>query len=105
MAETIKVKAAKKDDKVVIWETHPDHPAGEIFISGDDSTHDVAETAEVLLRIKAGTLVKVFDPSATKPAALVPDNDVEPVTWGDTPADVPIPTTLSVNTINTKARK
>ena len=105
MAETIKVKAAKKDGKVVIWETHPNHPTGEIFISGDDSTHDVAETAEVLLRIKAGTLVKVFDPSATKPAEPEPDNDAEPVTWGDNPADVPIPTTLSVNTINTKARK
>jgi len=105
MAETIKVKAAKKDGKVVIWETHPDHPAGEIFISGDDNTHDAAETAEVLLRIKAGTLVKVFDPSATKPAAPEPDNDTASVPWGDNPADVSDAATLSVITTNTKARK
>jgi len=103
MAETIKVKAAQKDGKVVIWEKHPDHPTGEIFIGGDDNTHDVAETAEVLLRIKAGTLVKVFDPSATKPAA--PESDTAPVTWGDKPVDVSDTATLSVNTINTKARK
>lgn len=74
MSNLIKAKAAKQDGKVVIWETHPSHPTGEIFISGDGATHDVAETLEVQKRLKDGSLAKVFVPSETKPPI-----DEEPV--------------------------
>lgn len=66
MANTIKVKATRNDNKVVIWESHPDHPTGEIFIIGDGRTHNVAETIEVKKRITDRSLEQVFNPSATK---------------------------------------
>lgn len=59
MAELITVMAAKADDKVVIWETNPDHPNGEIFISGDGTSSQVALTPAVQHRLDNRTLVKV----------------------------------------------
>jgi hypothetical protein len=51
--------AAKQDGRTVIWEVHPDHPTGEIFVSGDGVSVEVAPTVEVAKRIKDGLLVQV----------------------------------------------
>jgi hypothetical protein len=56
--KTIKVQAAKQDKKVVLFERHPDHPGGEIFIHGNDTVHEVAHTAAVKKAIHEGTLVE-----------------------------------------------
>jgi len=59
MAKTIKVQAVKQDKKVVLYERHPDHPNGEVFIHGNDTVHKVAETTLVKQRIHEGLLVEV----------------------------------------------
>lgn len=73
MSKTIKVMGAKVDDKTILWETHPDHPAGEIFIAGNGTAVEVAETPRIAALIKDGTLVKVTtnqpEPKASEPEA------------------------------------
>lgn len=64
MAEKIKVMAARQDNMVILWETHPDHvskdnPTGEVFISGDGQSYEVGLTREVQKRLTDGRLVKV----------------------------------------------
>lgn len=44
--------------RVALWERHPDHPGGEVFVVGDRVV-DVAETTAVAQALKAGRLVKV----------------------------------------------
>jgi hypothetical protein len=68
MAKTIKVMAGKVDNRTIMWETHPDHPGGEAFISADGTAVEVAETTRVAALIKDGTLVKV-EKAAAKAAA------------------------------------
>jgi hypothetical protein len=68
----VTVKAAKEDNRVVLWETHPDHitkdnPTGEIFITGDGKTHTVARTPEVEKRLRDRTLVETNE-TPEKPA-------------------------------------
>lgn len=63
---TIVVKGAGKDRRVVLWERHPDHPEkkyetdenGEAFVSNDDISREVAETATVKRLLAEGVLVK-----------------------------------------------
>lgn len=43
---------------VGLWEQHPDHPGGEVYIS-DDQLHQVAKTAKVTERLRNGILVQV----------------------------------------------
>lgn len=57
--KTIKVQAVKQDKKVVLFEVHPDHPDGEVFIHGNDTIHEVAETTLVKQRIHDGLLQEV----------------------------------------------
>lgn len=62
MSKTINVQAspaAQELRQAVLFERHPDHPGGEVFISGNDTIHTVAPTAEVMARIKDGRLVEV----------------------------------------------
>lgn len=66
MAEIITVMGAKVDDRVVLWEVHPDHPNGEIFISGDGTSSEVALTAQVQQRLNDRTLVQVQSPAKTE---------------------------------------
>lgn len=68
MIDIIKVKATNTDGRVVIWEKDPSHPIGEIFVSGDGSVTEVANTAAVRAAIKAGALVQV-QPEVTKAPA------------------------------------
>lgn len=59
MTELITVMGAKVDDRVVLWEVHPDHPTGEIFIAGNGTAVQVALTAQVQQRLNDRTLVQV----------------------------------------------
>ena len=81
---TIKVKSNRTDGKVALWEAHPDHPGGEVYIAIGAPTVDVpeskakvvevAETPKVLGALKEGLIVKVSDSPATK-AAPAPKTD------------------------------
>ena len=56
----IKVKAGDPNNKrVVLWERHPDHPNGEVFIAGGKDTHTVARTPQVAALLANGRLVEV----------------------------------------------
>lgn len=58
MSDFITVQSSYKDDTVALWERHPDHPEGEVFIVGSDAVK-VARTPEVEKRLKDGVLVEV----------------------------------------------
>ncbi len=64
MTDLITVKAVDEDRRVKLWERHPSHPNGEIFISGNGRTVKVAHTTEVAKRIRTGVLVQVPDVQA-----------------------------------------
>lgn len=68
MTDFIKVEATNAVGKVALWEKHPKHPTGEVFVSGDGTVVEVANTAAVRAAIKAGALVEV-QPEATKAPA------------------------------------
>lgn len=59
MTELITVMAAKTNDRVVIWEVHPDHPNGEVFVAGDGRAIQVAVTPAIQRKLDAGELIKV----------------------------------------------
>lgn len=44
--------------QVALWERHPEHPDGEVFLSGP-GTYEVAVTPAVEARLRNGRLVKV----------------------------------------------
>lgn len=75
MIDIIKVKATNTDGRVAIWEVNSDHPTGEVFVSGDGSVVEVANTAAVRAAIKAGALVEVEPEKAKAPAK----QEVKPV--------------------------
>lgn len=61
--EQVTVKSSAMDNRVVLYETHPDHvtednPTGEIYIVADGTTHTVAKTPEVAERMRTGLLVE-----------------------------------------------
>jgi hypothetical protein len=97
MAELINVMAAKVDDKVALWERHPDHPTGEVWIVGDGTQHEVALTPRVVSLLKSGVLIRmqVFsepDPLVTTEAesTITPTlpTGYESMTAADVVADV-----------------
>lgn len=61
MSELITVRAVEEDHRIKIWEKHPSHPNGEVWISGNGRAVKVARTAEVDKRIRSGVLVQVPD--------------------------------------------
>lgn len=68
---TIRVRA-NAGQRVALWERHPDHPGGEIFLKGDD-TADVAETPAVRSAIGDGRLLLISpSPPADEGAAPPP---------------------------------
>lgn len=53
----IRVRVANPDSgRVVLWERHPDHPDGEVFLVGSGE-FVVAATAAVEARLRNGSLV------------------------------------------------
>lgn len=75
MADTIWVKSGRDDDRVVLWEVSPEHPADdfgqhEAFVAGKDSAPvEVATTPRVNQLVRDGELVEVSAPAADAKAA------------------------------------
>lgn len=61
MPEYVTVKSGRRDNTVALWEVHPEHPDGEIFIAGDAEVQS-ARTRRVDAALKAGILVEVSAP-------------------------------------------
>lgn len=79
MAELINVMAGKVDDRVVLWEVHPDHPDGEIWLVADGQAYTVAHTQQVETRLKSGALIRVELYSELDPPVETDDVQVESV--------------------------
>ncbi|MGN6814407.1 MAG: hypothetical protein ACTHMP_26370 [Thermomicrobiales bacterium] len=60
--EIVTVKSGLDDDRVALWERHPDHPDGEIFVAGATEVQ-AAATAEVTRAIRDGRLIEVGAPT------------------------------------------
>ena len=82
MAEFIAVMGAKVDDRVVIWEVHPDHPDGEIFVAGNGRAVQVALTSQVQSRLNDRTLVQVQTASTGSATGAAPE-PVDPTPFAD----------------------
>lgn len=55
--EIVTVRVARPEaSQVVLWERHPGHPAGEVFLAGEGS-FEVALTPAVKARLQDGRLV------------------------------------------------
>lgn len=72
MANTISVKGAGNDNRVILWERHEAHPDGEIFLSNDGKARQVAETAAVQRKLADGALVKAGTQPAAAPSQPAP---------------------------------
>lgn len=71
MAEVLRVQAAVDDGRVLIWESHPDHPGGEAFVTGDGRVVEVVRTTRVNALIEQGRLLVIEDmPPASDPEPL-----------------------------------
>lgn len=84
------VASTRTDNRVALWDIHPDHPADEkgrheVFISTKEPVQ-VAETAAVLGKLRSGELRRVDTPKADQspqraaaaPVAEEPDQRSEP---------------------------
>ena len=66
--------------RVALWEVHPDHPGGEVYIA-DDQAHEVALTRRVQAALGRGWLVEASEtPETLMNAAEVEPVEVEEVT-------------------------
>jgi len=52
----ITVRAARQDGRVALWERHPDHPEGEIFVASGGGPVRAARTPLVLRALADGAL-------------------------------------------------
>lgn len=74
----IRVRLADpQSNQVALWERHPDHPAGEVFLAGD-GIFEVAATPAVEARLRKGRLVLVEPAVAPDPAKA--KTEAEPTT-------------------------
>lgn len=64
MPAFITVKSAREDDQVALWERHPDHPGGEVFVTGEREVK-VAKTSGVMRQLSRHQLVEVTKPAAS----------------------------------------
>lgn len=77
--ETIRVKSNLPDNRMALFERHPDHPGGEIAVYGD-GTFAVARTKEVEAHLRSGELVESDEAEAapTGQPYTQPDPDAAP---------------------------
>lgn len=66
------IRAARDDRRVAVREAHPDHPDGEIWVTGDGREHTAALTREVARRIGDGSVVVV----GLSPLQVDPDSAI-----------------------------
>lgn len=67
----IHVKSGRDDNRVALWEKHPDHPNGEAWVAGEGVVQ-VARTAKVLSGLKEGDLVEADAPAEKKAKEVTP---------------------------------
>lgn len=77
MANMMQVQAANGDGRIVIWEKHPDHPSGEIFVSGNQQKVTVARTPAVMDKLRSGDLLEIVEPEQ-KPVPPKPTPKTDP---------------------------
>lgn len=66
--------------RVALWERHPDHPGGEVFLAGA-GVFEVAATPAVEARLRKGVLVAVEEAAVAPPAKRAepePKSEPEP---------------------------
>ena len=63
--ELINVKAPNEHCNVVLWQRHPDQPAGEVYVT-EGMVVTVASTEEVQQRLRTGRIIQTDEP-ATEP--------------------------------------
>lgn len=70
---------AKATNRVILWERHPDHPGGEVYIAGNTAGPvAVAATPEIKSLIFRGHLIDQGQAAAQAPAAEAqPDGQPE----------------------------
>lgn len=66
--KTITVTSGLDNNKVALWEQHPDHPHGEIYVVGDAEV-EVAETPRVFEALRDNRLIKVEDKKSSSPSS------------------------------------
>jgi hypothetical protein len=69
----ITVKSNLPGSTVALWERHPDHPTGEVFLAGDRQA-EVAMTARVQAALADGRLVEIV---VKKVTTKKPDADTK----------------------------
>ena len=83
MTDYIKVMAAIEDGRALLWEKHPDHPNGEIFIAGNGATVEVARTIQVNAYIEQQKLVVVKEEPEPIPPPVQPIDGYDDMTAAD----------------------
>ena len=68
----IVVKSKLGPGLVALWEQHPDHPGGEVYIA-DGENHEVAETHQVRRALGQGRLERVEPEKPSPPADYEPE--------------------------------
>ncbi len=63
------VKSNLPNNQVALWERHPAHPGGEVYIAGDEPV-EVGDTPAVRSRLKTGVLIEVRDAQSVRPPVL-----------------------------------
>ena len=74
--EIVTVRSTTSDGRVIVWERNPEHPNGEVFVSGDQKERRVALTSAVLAELSKGRLEIVFASSRPVPVIEVETEDV-----------------------------
>lgn len=63
--KTITLKSNLGNNRAALWERHPDHPTGEIFVAGDRVVK-AALTAQVQAALSEGRVMQVASKTTTK---------------------------------------
>lgn len=76
----ITVSAARQDGRVALWERHPDHPGGEVFVAAGGGPVQAACTPAVLRALAEGALVEQPRPQpAPEPPAVIAETAAQEV--------------------------
>lgn len=88
--DTLRVRLADPDsNRVALWERHPAHPGGEVWLAGAGE-FDVAATPAVVARLRDGRLVaveSVQEEEQTAAAPPAPEGEASPAVEAQQEAD------------------
>lgn len=74
--DVLRVRVAEpEDNRVTLWERHPEHPGGEVWLEGAGE-FTVAATPAVTARLRSGQLVAVGSVLVEAPPAVAPTPEV-----------------------------